>query len=147
MSLLEIDIRIEDERWSGLIPDLEDLAHRALSAPAGELRSGALDLLFTNDDEMHVLNRTWRKKDSPTDVLSFPGDDPHFLGDIAIGLEVSTRDADALGRNIRDHIAHLLVHGYLHLLGYDHMDDEEAREMEALETKFLARIGVSNPYS
>ena len=106
-------------------------------------------VLLSGDEEMQALNRDWRGKDRATDVLSFPGDAmaPGFLGDIALGHGVCVRDAHALGRDLSAHLAHLLVHGLLHLYGHDHIEDTEAAEMQALEREALATLGLPDPYS
>jgi probable rRNA maturation factor len=103
---------------------------------------------------MSQLNENFRGKESPTNVLSFPvdeegdpgEDDLIILGDIALGREIILKEAEDGGITPHDHIIHLLVHGVLHLLGYDHEDDEDAKEMEACETRLLARVGIANPY-
>ena len=115
--------------------------------------SGELAILFTNDAEMRLLNSQWRGLDKPTDVLSFPGEgpeipgQPQYLGDIAIGYDTALRDAEAMGRSFEAHIAHLLIHGFLHLLGYDHIEDADAAVMEGCEVRILASLGLSDPYS
>ena len=150
---LSIDLRIEDDGWlEGFSEDqLSLMAATALEAAARATRGGQVDLLLTQDAEMQILNRDWRDKDKPTDVLSFPSDElafeTGFLGDIALGRGVFLSDCEVLGRKFEAHFAHLLIHGYLHLLGFDHIEDEEAEEMESLETKILAELGYSDPYS
>lgn len=144
-----LDLRIEDAGWSNEMEDAEAVCQRALDAAFALVAiEGEVALLLTDDDEMHTLNRDWRGKDKPTDVLSFPADemDAPFLGDIAVGLGVSRGDAATRGIKLTDHLSHLVIHGYLHLLGYDHMNEEEAREMEALEIKALAGLGIGDPY-
>ncbi|MCI4645766.1 MAG: rRNA maturation RNase YbeY [Hyphomonadaceae bacterium] len=150
MSILTADIRIEADAWQGL-GDLDALAARALAAGAAEAghdSGGEIAILFTGDAAMQALNRDWRGKNMPTDVLSFPADerDAGFLGDLALGYEICARDAGALDRDLSAHLTHLLVHGLLHLLGHDHETDEEAERMEALEIKALARLGLPDPY-
>ena len=157
---MQLDIDIED--W----PEgaWEALATRAAAA-AGEgeplLASPrlAVSLLFTTDAEVHALNREWRGRDKPTNVLSFPmlepdelaalGPDgpPAMLGDIALAHETCAREAAEKGIALADHATHLIVHGTLHLVGYDHMDDDAAAAMEALEVKALASLGIANPYA
>jgi probable rRNA maturation factor len=144
-----LDLRIEDAGWASEMEDTEAVCQRALDAAFALVAiEGEVALLLTDDDEMHTLNRDWRGKDKPTDVLSFPADemDAPFLGDIAVGLGVSRGDAATRGIKLTDHLSHLVIHGYLHLLGYDHMTEEEAREMEALEIKALAGLGIGDPY-
>jgi len=107
-------------------------------------------IVFTDNEEMRALNRTWRNKDAPTNVLSFPaGDTPHgdgTLGDIVIAYETSRAEANQTGIPLSDHISHLVVHGVLHLLGFDHLDDVEAEQMEDLERKALSSLGIADPY-
>ena len=145
-----LDLRIEADGWRQAVGDETSTCEAALSAAhALTGRSGEVALLLTDDPEMHQLNRDWRGKDKPTDVLSFPADplEAPFLGDIAIGLGVANRDAQARGISLKDHLSHLVIHGYLHLIGHDHMEDTEAREMEALEIRALATLGIADPYS
>lgn len=108
-------------------------------------------MLFTDNAEMQRLNKQWRSKDWPTDVLSFPGNaeipsESRHLGDIALGFETASGDAAKLGRKMPAHISHLLVHGFLHLLGYDHETDGDAHVMESLEIEILAGLGLPDPY-
>jgi probable rRNA maturation factor len=108
-------------------------------------------ILLTDDAEMRDLNRTWRGKDEPTNVLSFPaGDTPvedGALGDVAIAYETAKAEADQAGIPLSDHVSHLVVHGVLHLLGFDHLDDAEADKMEDLEREALASLGIADPYA
>lgn len=144
--------------------DCEAIANRAaatLSALAPELASPRLSasLLFTTDAEVQALNREWRGKDRPTNVLSFPMLDraelldlspdgpPVLLGDVALACETCAREAADKGIPLEHHAAHLIVHGLLHLAGHDHeTSDAQAEEMEALETKALALMGIADPY-
>ena len=156
--VLDIDI----DGWPGPT-DWADLAERALEAAeavAPELANQRLtaSVLFTVDEEIQALNREWRMKDAPTNVLSFPmmtraellalapDGGPEMLGDIALARETCLREADAKGIPVEDHAAHLLVHGLLHLSGRDHVDGGEADAMEALEIKALALLGIADPY-
>lgn len=159
---MELDISIEAD-WPAEI-DWEALAGRAAEAAsqvAPELAHLRLvaSLMFADDGEVHALNREWRDKDKPTNVLSFPmlepsdlvdlapSGPPAMLGDIALALETCSREAGEKGVSIQDHASHLIVHGLLHLAGYDHETSEtEAEAMEALETKALALIGIADPY-
>ncbi len=157
---MQMDIDIE-----GWPPgDWDALAERAaLAAGEGEpLLAGArliVSLLFTSDTEVHALNREWRQRDTPTNVLSFPmldraelvaldGDGPPaMLGDIALAYETCAREADEKGVTLEAHAAHLIVHGLLHLAGHDHVEsDEQAEAMEALETAILAKLAIADPY-
>lgn len=101
---------------------------------------------LTNDTGIQQLNRDFRQKDKPTNVLSFPHDDPEYLGDIAISYETIKREAEEQGKDFIHHFTHMLIHGFLHLNGYDHETDAEAEEMESLEIKILADMGIENPY-
>lgn len=155
---LEIDI----EHWPQ--GDWAALAERAAAAAARVeplLGNSRLEtsLLFTSDAEVHRLNREWRQRDKPTNVLSFPmldRDDlfdlakdgpPEMLGDIALAHETCAREAADKGIALEDHTTHLIIHGLLHLAGHDHVDsDAQAEEMEALEIAALAKLGIADPY-
>ena len=120
----------------------------------GGRTNGELAIVLTDDAAIRTLNRDWRGKDAPTNVLSFPAaapsapraGDARLLGDIVIAYETTAREAVAEGKPFAHHLAHLAVHGFLHLLGYDHETDAEAEAMEALEIAVLRRLGVPNPY-
>ncbi|MFO1117564.1 MAG: rRNA maturation RNase YbeY [Beijerinckiaceae bacterium] len=105
-----------------------------------------LCVLLCSDARMRQLNRTWRGKDRPTNVLSFPADARTQLGDIAIAYETVLREAAEEGKSVSAHLAHMVVHGSLHLAGFDHESDEEAEEMEMLERRVLASLGYDDPY-
>ncbi|MEZ5953691.1 MAG: rRNA maturation RNase YbeY [Hyphomonas sp.] len=146
--MIELELLIEDAGWE-ILPGLEALCQRAFAAGAGvEQAEGLVSLLLSDDEELLHLNARFRDKDKTTDVLSFPAHemDRPLLGDIAVALGVASRDAAARNISLEDHLTHLLIHGYLHLLGHDHEVPEEAAEMEALEIKALASLGISNPY-
>lgn len=154
---LDIDILIEDERWDE-VTGLEDLTRKAVSMAASvagaELGNMELCILFTDDDEIRKLNAEFRDKDKPTNVLSFPSGEtplpdgaPVMLGDIVLASGVVFREAEEQGKPLANHVLHLIVHGMLHLLGYDHEQDDEAEIMEALEIEALARLGLPNPYA
>ncbi|WP_435417165.1 rRNA maturation RNase YbeY [Parerythrobacter aurantius] len=155
---LEVDI----EHWPD--GDWAALAARAAMATATAEPLLAADrleasILFTSDAEVHRLNREWRQRDKPTNVLSFPMLDredlmglpqegpPELLGDIALARETCLREAGEKGISLADHATHLIVHGLLHLAGHDHVGSEaEAEEMEALEIAALAKLGIADPY-
>ena len=153
-------------------PDALDWEARAAEAAAAALAltpwAGLADaaplveiaVRLTDDAEVHALNRDFRGKDKPTNVLSFPqvqadlldtlsnsDDGEILLGDIVLARETCSREAEEKGISIPDHATHLIVHGTLHLVGYDHMDDASAQAMEALEVKALASLGIANPYA
>ena len=120
---------------------------------AGFINPAEMTLRFTTNEEVQTLNRDFRDKDKPTNVLSFPFEVPDFLqdeeptlGDIIIAMPVIEAEAKAQGKTIENHLAHMTIHGTLHLLGFDHIEDEEAEEMEALEIQILKKLGISNPY-
>lgn len=156
-----LDILVDAPAWTTDIDDVEALCRRAVGAALAEApadrRGRAISVLFTDDAAMRRLNRTYRGQDRATNVLSFPahaGDgeapdpagEPPWLGDIAVGLEAAKREAEDEGKPLADHVCHLIVHGMLHLLGYDHEDDADARIMERLEAQVLAGLGVPDPY-
>lgn len=148
--MIELDLRVEDAAWTEAMADLAAICQRALNAAADQKQAtGEVSLLLTEDAEIQALNRDWRSKDKPTDVLSFPADpmDAPFLGDIAVSLGVMGRDAEARQVGLDQHLSHLLIHGFLHLLGHDHKDDTQASEMEALEIAALASLGWPDPYT
>ena len=159
---MELDIEIDG--WPSSEGDWADLAEQAHAAaekvePLLANPRLSASILFTVDDEVHTLNREWRAKDKPTNVLSFPmlardqlaglsaEGGPEMLGDLALAYETCAREAAAKGVSLADHTAHLLVHGFLHLAGHDHVDDDEQAEaMEALEIAALAKMGIADPY-
>jgi len=146
---LLMDLRIADDTWQTL-GDLEALCQRALDAGfAGNTGDALVDILLTDNAHMEDLNMHWRAKPKPTDVLSFPAEaNPEgFLGDIAIGYGIARKDAAFSGKTLANHLSHLLIHGLLHLLGHDHIQDSEAEIMEDLERKALASLGIDDPYS
>ena len=158
---MELDIDIEDPWPAGEWQERSERAAAALAQVAPELANPRLSasLLFTSDAEIHALNRAWRQRDKPTNVLSFPMLDraellwlgpegpPVMLGDVALAYETCAREAGDKGTPLEHHAAHLIVHGLLHLAGHDHeLGAEEAEAMEALEVKALALLGVADPY-
>lgn len=153
---LQIDIAVEAGDW----PDesvLGDKAERACTATFAELgiepSQSELSLVFTDDASIQDLNREWRGKDKATNVLSFPAFEvslvdalPPMLGDVILAFETVSREAALEDKPFEHHLTHLLVHGLLHLLGYDHENDADAEEMEGLERKILERLSVPDPY-
>ncbi len=140
-----IDLEIEDPAWTAALPNAEDVAR---SAAAAALSEGAVTILLTDDAAVRDLNARFRGADAPTNVLAFPaGPNPEdFLGDIALAFGVCAREAAVQGKTLADHLRHLVVHGVLHLLGYDHQVDVEATAMESRERELLAGLGVADPY-
>lgn len=153
---MTIAVDVDDAGWDA-VPALEDLARQAVSAVFAELSTDEArfeaSILFAGDEAVRALNAQWRGKDNATNVLSFPADDmpvpdgePRPLGDIVLASGVVAHEAAEQGKPLRDHVAHLIIHGVLHLLGYDHEDDAEATDMEGLETRILKGLGISDPY-
>jgi probable rRNA maturation factor len=146
-----IDIIVESPLWQKE-RGARTALRQAIAAAAAAVpeRTGELSVMLTDDAAIRTLNRTWRGKDEATNVLSFPAQSPRgaprLLGDIVIAYETAAREALAEGKPFRHHLAHLAVHGYLHLAGYDHESDAEAEAMESLEIAVLARLKVPNPY-
>ena len=163
-----VETVIEDARWAAFgLEALAERAGRATLAILGLPVAGfSISLMGCDDARIAVLNADFRGKSTATNVLSWPSeergpefvgeapelpdpgdpDDPDPLGDIAIAWETCAREAEAQGKPMTDHVTHLIVHGILHLLGYDHIEDEDAALMEALEVRILASLGVSDPY-
>lgn len=162
---MNLDIDAEDwpeGDWDGLA----ERAAAAIGKVTPELANTRLEvsIMFTSDEQVHALNKQWREKDKPTNVLSFPmlereellaleADGPSDmppapLGDIALAFETCEREAEQKARPLADHAAHLIIHGLLHLAGYDHeLSSADAEEMEQLEIKALALMGIADPYN
>lgn len=141
---------VEDERWDAQLGDTQGFTAKIWAAALHHeprLR-GETAVLFGNDAQLHDLNNRFRQTDKPTNVLSFPsGQTNGFLGDIAIAFDTCEREATEKGIALADHSAHLLIHGLLHLIGYDHETAHDAEIMEQLETTILANLGVADPYA
>ena len=149
---LTIDTVVESELWSRF-PALESCARDAVDACLAETgkRFDApteVSLLLCDDSRIRALNRDFRGLDKPTNVLSFPAPGGQgILGDIAVAYETVAREAEEENKPFRDHYAHMIVHGLLHLMGHDHEDDAEAEEMETIERAALRRMGIADPYA
>lgn len=161
MSAGPIPVALETVRdtdlWDAL-PEAEAVVAAAVCAAFAEAGLKArpdAELAVTLSDDARVaeLNGEWRAKPTPTNVLTFPAVEPDeaadapMLGDVILAFETVEREAREEGKSLSDHVSHLVVHGVLHLFGHDHLDDDEAEEMEALETRALARLGVADPYA
>jgi probable rRNA maturation factor len=164
-----VDTVIEDARWEGL--GLAAVADRAAAVALADLGIAAegltLCVMGCDDARIAALNGQFRGKPAPTNVLSWPAedlspdepggiphspeagdpDDPAHLGDVALAFDTCAREAAEAAKPMEDHVTHLIVHGILHLLGYDHEDDADASRMEGAETRILARLGLADPYS
>lgn len=165
MNNFRLNLIVDDSRWPKQLPELEALCQAACAAvseseavkPQTTLPL-SINLSLSNDETVHKLNLEFRGLDKSTNVLSFANiDDPDFelqpmsadsleLGDIIIALETLQREADVKGISLSDHLSHLLVHGLLHLLGYDHQQENEAEQMEKLEILILKSLNIANPY-
>jgi probable rRNA maturation factor len=141
-----IEIQVQSPLWRDQ-PAAEATVREAIGAAAASLSTaeGEISVVLTDDAAIRALNRDWRRIDKPTNVLSFPGKPP-LLGDIVIAYETSAGEAAGEGKPFAHHLAHLAVHGFLHLLGYDHETDSAADVMEALERDILSRLRVPDPY-
>ena len=153
-SPLHVEISRNSEGWpEGLDGRAEQAVREALKQSKATVTGVAeLSVVLTDDAEQRGLNRDWRGIDKSTNVLSFPQIEPFgpvsgILGDIILARETLEREAAELGVSLEDHFTHLVVHGFLHILGYDHIDDDQALVMEGLETQILASLGVADPYA
>lgn len=147
---LDIDTVVEAEGWEAALAEPpETLAARVLAAAAvGEMAKGEVSVLFADDAAVRALNKAWRGKDAATNVLSFPAPEGFgALGDIALALETVLAEARGQGKTADAHTAHLLAHGFLHLIGYDHEQDDDAEAMESRERAILAGLGIADPYA
>lgn len=149
-----IEVEIEDDGWTSSLPSASEVAERAGQAVLDELAPAngeepGVAVLLTSDEAVAELNQRFRGKAGPTNVLSFPAsaNPENHLGDVALAHGVCAREAAEQGKSLEQHLAHLVVHGVLHLLGYDHETDGEAEAMEALERSILESLGVPDPYA
>jgi probable rRNA maturation factor len=151
---ISVDVEIVDPAWAAA-GDIDSLAQEVVAATLTEVGrhvhpDAEISVRLCDDAEIRALNLAWRDKDKATNVLSFPapaGDRGPLLGDIVVAFEYVSEEARESGRSLRDHLAHMLVHGFLHLLGFDHDKEDQAEEMEALERRILAALGIDDPYS
>jgi probable rRNA maturation factor len=148
---MQVEVQIEDAVWRRLRGRIGERVRRAAAAALAQAKSqkkrgGGLTILLTGNDQVQALNRKYRGRDQPTNVLSFPAANGDYLGDIAIAYGVTAGEAEAASLTLTDHLLHLTVHGVLHLLGYDHERSQDAKIMEALEADILADMGVANPH-
>ena len=142
-------------------PDAEAVIHRAINAAAesvdADVGDAELAVMLTDNSGIQTLNSNWRGIDKPTNVLSFPAlqptgagapdDAPRMLGDIAIAYQTTRKEADDEQKPFDHHLSHLAIHGFLHLIGYDHEKDDDAEAMESLEREILAQLGIADPYA
>lgn len=146
-----IDVEIEDEAWAYTEAQAESLVLEAAEAAlaASDFEGGGVTVLLTDDATVRDLNNRFRGKDYATNVLSFPAPEnpERHLGDVALAFGVCKREAEEQGKPMAHHLQHLVAHGVLHLVGYDHEIDAEAEQMEGLERVILAGLGVPDPYA
>ena len=146
---VSVDVGADCELWSAY-PNAEETVQLAIAKAASfEQGDGEIAVLLTSDAAIRTMNATWRGIDKPTNVLSFPAVESEgaHLGDIAIACETVERESASENKTFLDHLAHLSIHGYLHLIGFDHETDREAERMEQLETRILASLGIADPYA
>jgi probable rRNA maturation factor len=146
-----IDVLVESELWN-VSDDAEPVVRRAIAEAAATLSTPGAELaiVLTDDSAIRLLNRNWRGVDATTNVLSFPtgraGGDPLLIGDVVLAYETIAAEARAEGKPFAHHVAHLAVHGFLHLLGFDHERKKDAEAMERLERDILQRLAIPDPY-
>lgn len=163
--MTEIAVEVEAESWTAALPDVVELCRNVAAAAlaAGAARVGLTEhagrmevsVLLADDERVRELNRDWRGFDKPTNVLSFaalededvPAEGPILLGDVIVAFQTTAAEAAESGKTITNHLSHLIVHGVLHLLGYDHEEDDEAEAMERLEAAVLGALGIPDPYA
>lgn len=146
---LSCEVIVQSETWSKSIEDPHEFCNRVINHALKSFEGpfGDIDVLLCDNQKMQELNNIWRKINKPTNVLSFNQiGNTSVLGSLALGFEICEFEAKSQNKEFKDHVSHLLVHGVLHLLGYDHVSESEAVEMESLEAEILAQIQISNPY-
>ena len=140
---MKVLVDVHDKRWSKFKIDFEKIANAVVGK---KYANSEVSVILTNDKEIQEINRQYRNIDKPTNVLSFELGDDILLGDIYISVDTVQKEANAENITVAEHTAHMLVHGVLHLLGYDHIKDDEAEIMEEKQTKILKKLGIKNPY-
>lgn len=142
-----IEVEVEDPAWDAALSDAADIAR--IAGEAALDRAGTVAVLLTDDEAVRELNARFRGKDTPTNVLSFPApQNPEgHVGDVALAYGVCAREAAEQGKTLAAHLQHLVAHGVLHLVGFDHETDDEAQVMETREREILAGLGVADPYA
>jgi probable rRNA maturation factor len=153
--LVQIEVIVRSARWRKR-PSAQTIVKKAVLAAAGAVSTGPTELaiVLSDDSAIRALNRDWRGKNAPTNVLSFPAaaagkgqSASPYVGDIVIAYQTTAQEAVAEGKPFNHHLTHLAIHGFLHLLGYDHENDRDAEKMERLERKILKRLAIPDPYA
>ncbi len=148
---IKISFIIKSKKWEKSIPDIKKVSDKVVRACFKVLkypisRGMEIDIMLTGDKDIQLLNKEYRGKNKPTNVLSFETGDDFLLGDIVLSLDTLKKEAKLQNKLLENHYAHLLCHGVLHLLGFDHLTDDEASEMEFFEVEILRRLKIANPY-
>jgi probable rRNA maturation factor len=138
-----IEVEVEDAAWTTALAGAADLARQAAAATGA---TAEIAVLLTDDETLRGLNARFLRHDRPTNVLAFPDGAAGRLGDVALAYGVCAREAAEQGKPLADHLRHLTVHGVLHLMGYDHVTDEDAARMESVERELLAAMNIPDPY-
>jgi len=145
-----VNLILQDKIWTKRVPSWKREVSCAFEKTAEllgkDFSETEVSVVLSSDEEVHVLNKTFRKMDKPTNVLSFPSEEQGELGDIILAYETTMREAETSGIPFLHHSLHLIIHGFLHLLGYDHENEEEAKEMEDIEIRILKGLHINNPY-
>jgi len=144
----KVDVVLLDAAWAKVLPAVERQVRRAARAALGRRTTSSLTVALADDRRVRALNKRDRKKDKPTNVLSYPSGEKDFLGDIVLARQTVWREAKEQKKTPADHLAHLVVHGTLHLLGHDHeTSDADAERMEAIERRILKKLRIADPYT
>jgi probable rRNA maturation factor len=144
----KVDVVLLDAGWAKALPGVERQVRRAARAALGRRTSSSLTVALADDRRVRALNKRDRKKDKPTNVLSYPSGEKDLLGDIVLARQTVWREAKQQKKTPADHLAHLVVHGTLHLMGHDHeTSDADAERMEALERRILKKLAIADPYT
>lgn len=146
---ITLEFNITSPLWKNVKFDIKRLCRKITPLVLEEARKKgdvSLSMLLCGDDEIRALNKQFRKKDKPTNTLSFPSGDKSYLGDIAISYETTDNEAIEQGKTLKSHFTHLYIHSLLHLLGHDHVNEDDAKVMESKEIKILKQLKINNPY-
>lgn len=143
---IDIEITIQHKEWPDMETILSMAVRKTLEHTEVSEEKSEVSIVLADNDFVKQLNKTYRGKDRPTNVLSFPQNEDNILGDIILAYETIAEEANTQNKSFTDHAVHLTVHGFLHLLGLDHETEKEAQEMESVEIKILENMGIKNPY-